>query len=323
MRIKSDLKVPLAKDSNGIFICPKDAVKGDQYFCPGCNDEVIFNKGKIKQPYFSHKVSDNCSNETIIHKTAKGKIVQIVTDYCNNNADSPLIVRACPDCSKITEETLSTTITSAEEEKKLNSGYIADVVIKEHDDIELAVEIKVTHAVDKTKETNIGVPFLELSGASIVEFGMRWIPLLDRLGKFECQHCEDSINKHMDLITQIADATDVTLPGAFFRTSYLVCWKCRKYILVFSWPHELYIDKEIEKIKPRTIQTTYSKAAGHKYKGNICPFCDSLQGDFYLYNEPDGPFFEFNCGDNNPESFQEDMKSLAIIADRPYRRMII
>ena len=40
-----------------------------------------------------------------------------------------------------------------------------------------------------------------------------------------------------------------------------------------------------------TYQFRYSKTAGFKYYGNTCRSCGSLQGDFYLHNEPGAAFF--------------------------------
>ena len=75
-------------------------------------------------------------------------------------------------------------------------------------------------------------------------------------------------------------------------------------------------DKKALENKPRTIQERYSRTAGEEYLANTCPFCESLQGDFFLYNEPDGPFFGFKCGDATHSSFENDMKELAILLDQ-------
>lgn len=35
----------------------------------------------------------------------------------------------------------------------------------------------------------------------------------------------------------------------------------------------------------------YSKEADSEYYANTCPSCEMLSGDFFLHNEPGGPFF--------------------------------
>jgi hypothetical protein len=64
---------------------------------------------------------------------------------------------------------------------------------------------------------------------------------------------------------------------------------------------------------PRTIQHCYSKEAGSKYWANTCPFCKSVQGDYFLHAEPEGPFFgtdiEYATG-----TFEKDLMKVAFYA---------
>jgi len=39
-------------------------------------------------------------------------------------------------------------------------------------------------------------------------------------------------------------------------------------------------------------KNTYSKTENRSYIANNCINCGILQGDFFLYEEPDGPFFD-------------------------------
>ena len=38
----------------------ESASKSEKYFCPICNNQVIFKKGKIRAPHFSHKIDSGC-----------------------------------------------------------------------------------------------------------------------------------------------------------------------------------------------------------------------------------------------------------------------
>jgi len=125
---------------------------------------------------------------------------------------------------------------------------------------------------------------------------------------------EKSIKRHKGIIIEISQKTDVSIPKEYYRTTYSECWKCNKNILLFTWPgcrdeNEIFRPKEP---LPKTIQFRYSKTAGIKYWSNTCPYCGSLQGDFFLYSEPDSPLFGFVCGDDTIKSFDSDMKTLAI-----------
>lgn len=65
-----ELHVPLALDSENRLYSPVSAEKGKHYFCPACQELIIFRAGEIRTPHFAHKVGDTCNQETIIHKTA-------------------------------------------------------------------------------------------------------------------------------------------------------------------------------------------------------------------------------------------------------------
>jgi len=122
-----ELKVPLAHDENGSIVSPDAASKGNAYYCPNCGDTLILRKGEIKIAHFAHKVTDKCSYETIIHKLAKQKIAETVNAYIETKKDSPVIKRLCSVCDWVTPQTLPDRITSVSVEKKLKSGFIADI----------------------------------------------------------------------------------------------------------------------------------------------------------------------------------------------------
>jgi hypothetical protein len=78
----------------------ENAIKHEEYHCPLCEDDVIFRKGKIVIPHFSHKYKTTCknyTNESIIHLRAKqlleneikkGKILHIERECscCKNTS---------------------------------------------------------------------------------------------------------------------------------------------------------------------------------------------------------------------------------------------
>jgi hypothetical protein len=90
------------------------------------------------------------------------------------------------------------------------------------------------------------------------------------------------------------------------------CWKCKKNTRVISLRFyksydsiEVYnkqIDVHNEKKLPSDVlkiiqekypfyKSKYSHTLQSRYIANTCENCSSLQGDFYLYEEPDGIFF--------------------------------
>lgn len=69
------------------------------------------------------------------------------------------------------------------------------------------------------------------------------------------------------------------------------CYKCNKPMVVFDWnSSELWDKKDPPKPIPKTVQKRYTKTTESTYWVNVCPFCDSVQGDWYLNMEPGGVF---------------------------------
>lgn len=74
-----------AISSEGIYTLPKHAIKTDIYKCLCCNEVLIFRKGDINVPHFSHKAKSsakqflsNTSGESIEHITAKDLLCNIL-----------------------------------------------------------------------------------------------------------------------------------------------------------------------------------------------------------------------------------------------------
>lgn len=52
----------VAKDVNGNIIWIEDAIKGNKYFCPKCNSELIVKEGSINIKHFAHKSLKDCDS---------------------------------------------------------------------------------------------------------------------------------------------------------------------------------------------------------------------------------------------------------------------
>lgn len=105
---------------------------------------------------------------------------------------------------------------------------------------------------------------------------------------------------------EVANDFKMSLPkGTYYRYGIQECWECHKLIIVFAWPTEYLWEPDEPKMKPLPHTVNFLEKAG--YWGNMCPNCNSLQGEFYLKAEPDGAFFSVECKDDSKESFDEDM----------------
>ena len=159
---------------------PKIAIKGkNKYKCPCCEKDVIFKKGLIKQPHFSHYKSDNpCyyydkPNETQIHKDAKLLMKSLLDNkkhicvhkscnYCerrNCNYTEELCYDIDNDYSENTEAVI---------EYKFyynNSNRSADIALIEKDKIKYIFEICYKN---KTKEENRPEPWIEINAEDLI-----------------------------------------------------------------------------------------------------------------------------------------------------------
>ena len=157
---------------------PKIADKKNCYKCPSCECDVIFRNGKIKQPHFAHKRSNNpCyyydkPNETQIHKDAKMLMKSLL-----DNKKNIYFHRICKHCRngynntfdvfEITEKDYNINSNVAIEYKFIhNSSYkSADVAFIENDNIKYIFEICYKN---KTKEENRPEPWVEINAEKLI-----------------------------------------------------------------------------------------------------------------------------------------------------------
>ncbi|MEQ6359502.1 competence protein CoiA family protein [Thermoanaerobacter thermohydrosulfuricus] len=310
--------IPYAVDKEGKLHNAKEAEKGKQYYCPSCGEKVILRKGKIRTAHFAHKANANCSEETVIHRTAKLLIQQTVQSWKKGNKKAPVIIAECPICYNPSEVRIveQMGIENAVLEYRVHEGYIADVALVANNKVKMIVEIKVTHAVEKKKEEKINVPFVELDGYDVINNPFTWKPSKHKLPFFICNNCKGAYKKFLKKAETIAQKTKVKIPTEYYLYGITKCWKCRKEILVFTWAGHTSFSREMPKKRPfpRTIQYRYSKTVGHKYWANTCPYCGAIQGDFYLYGEIESPFLGCDLIDESSFNYKMNMLRIAVHA---------
>jgi len=302
-----DLKVPKGISLKGELVSPEDAKKGGDYYCPGCQQRLVLRKGQVNRAHFTHPATSECSGETILHKTAKLLIAEVVNKFIENEI-SPVIDRTCKTCTTVTKQSLPATLTSAQLERKLSSGFIVDVALMIGDEIVSGIEIKVTHEVDEHKQTNIGLPFLELLADDVINDPMFWIPSIDAYQEYECPCCEKNKKVYWNYLKQISRETNVCLPTSIFRAATRECFRdnCKTEFLIFDWPGRINGNPPPEE-KPHTIQYRYSKTTKETTWVDTCPACKTIVGAF---------FYKSLCLREEPsqftdESYRLDMTEIA------------
>lgn len=323
-----------ALDSDGEICSAASSGKEKDYFCPACGESVILRKGKIKIHHFAHRanVEGVCSPETVIHKIAKLLIKQVVQNWINKEAESPEIIRHCSGCHKEIIQRLPGKVTGVELERGLKNGRIADIVLLSGNNIVSAIEIRVTHKVNivesedyeiksnekneiiitkAVKVDNYGIPFIELEGKEVIENSVVWKPLVDKYKLVVCQKCKEGFIKFFDVASRIAKRDGILLPKDFYIYGLTTCWKCKREILVFDWEHQESWSKKKPEFEPmpKSIKFRYSNMIDDSYWVNTCPRCHAIQGEYFLKDEVDSPFF----GLKNPEgSFKEKIYEIAM-----------
>jgi hypothetical protein len=308
-----ELRVPFAIDDEERLHSPATAERGKSYSCPARRELVIFRQGKIRIAHFAHRVSETCTQETIIHRTAKLLVQTVVQEWKSGKSNSPTLQRACRICSTSMSQPLPERVDSAVLEYGLADGSIADVALMVGDVAQAAIEIRVTHAVDEIKANRLPVPFIEVDGYELIENPTVWKPTIDNFKPLICDRCKSTYLRFQAKAEQVAKASSLELPTAYYRYGLHKCWKCEREMIVFSWPGDEMPDKPASTTEPlpSTVQYRYSETAGCRYWANTCPYCRSIQGDFYLHAELDGPFYGIHFGADSPAAFHGDMMKIA------------
>lgn len=95
---------------------------------------------------------------------------------------------------------------------------------------------------------------------------------------FECWHCRAPMNV----------ASLAVPPGAVARTLDLPEGRETALAMLVSGVSEVRCP-----IVPSSIVSSFRRASRQTEYSNFCPSCSSRVGDFYLYLEPDSPFFGY------------------------------
>jgi hypothetical protein len=195
----SELKVPFAVDCQDKIFSPEQATKGVDYFCPNCNDPLIFRDGGLNVAHFAHKTSLTCSNESITHKAAKMLIKQAVLDWKAGKGACPKVVRVCSGCTKKISQRLPVSIDDVILEYRLPEGFIVDVALMAKGEAVAAVEVKVTHAVDEWKHQQLSISYIEVNGHKIIANSLEWGVINSKLKSNFCtQRCEQAYLKRKE-----------------------------------------------------------------------------------------------------------------------------
>lgn len=180
----STFRIPRGQTSDGRLVIPSEALRGEGYCCPACNARIILRKGPIVRAHFAHRAEEGCSLESVLHKTAKKLIVQVIS-----NGSCPLIQLRCHGCSNYFSVSFPRErVTGAVEEHPVGR-YRVDVALFEKQEVVAAVEIRNSNRVSTQKGATLGIPWIELDARAVVRNPLVWNALEHRLRTPLCREC--------------------------------------------------------------------------------------------------------------------------------------
>jgi hypothetical protein len=140
-----------ALDKNDHLIRAINAIKGEEYICPGCNGKFILRKsgntGKgSRRPHFAHNgLEDNCSYETYLHNTFKIRVAELINGHISNGL--PLYLNwKCNVCNQQHQINLSKIITKAKLEYNMKERTPDIALFNNQGNVVFVIEIVYKHA---------------------------------------------------------------------------------------------------------------------------------------------------------------------------------
>ena len=202
-------------------------------------------------------------------------------------------------CGNTVQYPIRDKVTTAHIEYLIGS-HRADVMFMMGDEPVLAIEVKVSHAVDEQKAETLPVYFVEVDAEDVIKDPhVLWDIRHKRNQGFPtdsepqhnwksehrtCSRCKKGMREFEDAKRRIASACGVTYDGEKYTAGIDSCYKCKKPILRFNWKaNESWSTKRPPQPIPRTVQYKYGHTVEHKYWANTCSNCGAIQGDCYGY----------------------------------------
>lgn len=145
------------------------------FACLGCGEVLVPHLGRIRAPHFAHLPGSACpltAPETALHLDVKERLLALCADAFAGRARVALVAR-CPACRRAVPLDLAALGDAAEREGAVGP-LRADVLVRAGGRPALAIEVRVTHAVDPAKEAALAaaaVPFVEVDARADWELG--------------------------------------------------------------------------------------------------------------------------------------------------------
>lgn len=315
MRAESELKVLFGRAPAGGLVQVESADASCTYFCPGCDAKLVLRDGDIRQKHFSHPSHSRCTQETILHKTAKALLAEVIEFNASGIGARIELGCQCDSCNQEHFVELKAGTFSGAAVEKPVGPYVGDVVAARSGKDALVVEVVVAHHIEPEKAANLTLPWIEVMAEDILASPRRWSPVHTKLKPTTCSRCRENIRKVQEVCDRWGVERSIYTPlhqGG--HKSYVAaverCFKCHEEIPVFWWAGVPFCESSPPQPRPRTIARKYSKQYGGPYWANTCASCGVIQGDNYLFLFDDAVLGDMPLS----ESFKRQRSSAAVSA---------
>ncbi|HUL59573.1 MAG TPA: competence protein CoiA family protein [Anaeromyxobacteraceae bacterium] len=160
-----------ALDRDGRKVSVQDLRPGDRrgrgpFGCPGCRAPLVPHLGPRRARHFAHLPGSACpltAPETALHLNAKERLLWLAGEAFAGRLHASVLAR-CPSCRRLAPRDLAAVGDAAVTEGAVGA-LRADVLVLSRGAPALAVEVRVTHAVEPEKEAALAaaaVPAVEI-----------------------------------------------------------------------------------------------------------------------------------------------------------------
>ncbi len=136
------------------------------FTCLGCGEPLVPHLGQVRARHFAHLPGSRCpltAPETALHLDAKERLLALCAEAFAGTRRIAILAR-CASCRRSLALDLAALGDAAEGEATVGP-LRADVLVRARGTPALALEVRVTHAVDPAKQAALaaaGVPFVEI-----------------------------------------------------------------------------------------------------------------------------------------------------------------
>ena len=164
----SDFVVPYAVGVDGWLYSPGQAVKGEEYRCPGCGDRVVPHQGQIVAWHFAHRSNASCSKESVEHRTA----IRLSVEAAKRGEFSVLMPSICERCGDVDWANVARVDLSVDDGDDKNialgNGRFGDAILLSNGVPVVNVEVCYTHPVTEEKKNTMPISWVEINAVEIL-----------------------------------------------------------------------------------------------------------------------------------------------------------